>query len=63
MEMTDMSVTLNPAHKPTDVNGGAMRDVNSKKSPFGVFRTLFESGTSSNSGGEAFALQLHQVKL
>jgi hypothetical protein len=48
MEMTDMNATLNPAPKPTDVNGGAMRDVNSKKSPFGVFRTLFESGRAND---------------
>jgi hypothetical protein len=47
-EMTDMNTTLNPAPKPTDVNGGATRDVNCKNSPFGVFRTLFESGRAND---------------
>ena len=43
-----MDTNLNPSPDSTSVNPAQKKDLNSKKSPFGVFRTLFESGSAND---------------
>jgi len=43
-----MDTNLNSAPQSTGVDGGATQDRDSKKSPFGIFRALFESGKAND---------------
>jgi hypothetical protein len=46
--MTKMDTNLTPIPQSTGVGGGATQDMDSKKSSFGIFRTLFESGKAND---------------